>query len=262
MHAHHHRLVTAHLPERVPVVGVDAGPAQLGRVLGKGHGMGALGRRASHFGGQHLRVPDGRERTGDEPARIAAAPVVDVPIVVGPHQGQRQVLVFGAGEELAAELGEGREAQRTQHAVGIHVLHPLVDVVAAGTQLLERGRLEAVLLGRPAGHRVEGHVGQDVPFVEPGVGAVLVGDELGGQVHVLGREMALEEVRRLDHVVVHTHHDHVVDLHCCFSFPSRFDSEWHSAGYRMSVVGRSAQPRAGGAFSIPPASTRMFMPVM
>ena len=43
--------------------------------------------------------------------------------------------------------------------------------------------------------------------------AVGVGDELGRHVPVLGRQSPLEQVGRLDHVVVDAHQDHVVEIH-------------------------------------------------
>ena len=42
----------------------------------------------------------------------------------------------------------------------------------------------------------------------------VAGDELRREVDVLRREAAVEQVRRLDHVVVDADQDHVVDLHC------------------------------------------------
>ena len=81
-------------------------------------------------------------------------------------------LSVGAGEELAAELREGGEAHRAEHAVGVHVPDPLVDVVAAGAHVVEGGGLDAVLLGRAADHRVEPDVGDLVAVVDPDVGAV------------------------------------------------------------------------------------------
>ena len=211
--AHDDLLVAARLPERVPVVGVEARPAELRRVLREGDRVGALARRCGAPRRRAPRVPDRRQRARDEAARMGAAPLVDVPVVVGLHHRQRDVLVLGAGEQLAAELRERREAQRAEHAVGVHVLHPLVDVVAAGPHLVERRRLHAVLLRRPAGDRVERDVGDLLALVEPDVGAVVTGDELRRQVDVLGGQAALEEVRRLDHVVVDAHQHHVSDVH-------------------------------------------------
>ena len=65
---------------------------------------------ASTSGSQMAGSEQGINRPG------CAAPVVDVPVVVRPHHGQRDVLVLGPGEELAAELGERREAQRAEDA--------------------------------------------------------------------------------------------------------------------------------------------------
>ena len=47
-----------------------------------------------------------------------------------------EVLVLCPQEQLAAEVGEGREVDRAEHAVGVHVPHPLVDVVAARAHLV------------------------------------------------------------------------------------------------------------------------------
>src|SRR6476646_9449827 len=40
-----------------------------------------------------LGIPDPRDRQRDEPARVAAAPLVDVQVVVGPDHRQRDGLV-------------------------------------------------------------------------------------------------------------------------------------------------------------------------
>jgi hypothetical protein len=66
---------------------------------------------------------------------------------------------------------------------------------------------------RPAGDGVEGDVRQHLALVDPRVRAVVAGRELRCEVDVLRRQSTLEEVRRLDHVVVDAHEDHVVDLH-------------------------------------------------
>ena len=197
----------------IPVIRVDARPAELGGVLREGHRMGALGRAAPYLGGQDLGVPDGRDRARDEAARVGAAPLVDVPVVVGADHGQGHVLVLGAGEELPAELREGREAQRAEDAVGVHVVDPLVDVPATGPDLVERGGLHAVLFLRPTGHGVERDVAELGPLVEPRARPVGPGHELRCQVDVLRREPALEHVGRLDQVVVHADQDQVIYIH-------------------------------------------------
>ena len=195
------------------MVGVEARPAQLGRVLRERHGVAPLGRHAPHLGRHELGVPDGRDAQRDEAARVGAAPVLDVPVVVGPQHVDGELLVLGAGEELAAELDEGGEAHRPEHAVGVHVPDPLVDVVATLAHLLERGRLDAVLLGGTAHHGVEAHVGDEVALEGPHVGAVVVVDDARGAVLPLGRDAALEHVGGLDDVVVDAHEDEIFGLH-------------------------------------------------
>ena len=85
--------VAARPPHRVPVLVVEARVAERGGVLGEAQRVAALGRRASDLGGGQIGVPDDGHGHGDEPARVGAAPLVDVPVVVGPHQGERQVRI-------------------------------------------------------------------------------------------------------------------------------------------------------------------------
>ncbi len=207
----HRAGVDARLPHRVPVVVVEAGVAERRGVLGEAERVAALGRRAPHLGGGLLGAPDRGHGHGDEAAGVGAAPLVDVPVVVGPHEGVRQVDVV-AEERAGREGGERGEVHRGQHAAGVHVLDPLVDVVAAGPHLVEALRLHAVLLLGAAGHGVERR-GLHHDLAElPHVGALVVAHQLGRPVEVLGVEVVDEEVGRLDEVVVDTDEDEVVDF--------------------------------------------------
>ena len=201
-------------PERVPVVAVEAraSPRLLG-VLGERDGVAALGRHPADLGGHELGVPDGGDGQRDEPAGLVPAPLVDVPVVVGPDHGQGHVLVLGAAEELAAELRERREAHRAEDAVGVHVGDAGLDVVATVPHLGEGGRVDAVLVGRPAGDGVQPDVGQLLALVEPDVVARRVLDGLGRQVLVPLGQVLVEHARWLDHVVVHADQDQVLDVH-------------------------------------------------
>ena len=149
----------------------------------------------SHIGGSDER---------DEAARVRAAPLVDVPVVVGlQHARGRRPCPSVRLNSWPQNCGKRREAHRAEHAVGVHVLDALVDVVATGPHLVERRRLDAVLLGRAAGDRVE-------PDVRAAPGPRRprrrcrrrVCDDLRRQVLVLRRQAAVEHVGRLDHVVV------------------------------------------------------------
>src|SRR6202453_2939821 len=160
-----------------------------------------------------LGVPDDGDGERNETARLGAAPAVDVPVVVGLHHGAGLVLVLAPGEELAAELREGWKAHGAEHAVDRHVAHTLVDVVAADPHVVERGGLNAVLLGRAADDCVEADVGDHVAVVLPDVGPVVAADELRGIVLVLLRQQPVEHPTRLNDVVVDTDQDHVLSAH-------------------------------------------------
>jgi len=56
-------------------------------------------------------------------------------------------------------------------------------------------------------------VGDLVPLVDPHVGAVVLAHRLGRELHPLVGEVALEQVGRLDDVVVDAHQDQVVCSH-------------------------------------------------
>ena len=198
MQADDHAELVAGPPERVPVLAVEAGHAELLWVLGPGDGPYALSGDAAHLGGHELGVPVRDQRQRDEPARVRPCPLLDVPVVVGLQGDQRQVLVLGVGEDLTAELRERREAQRRQDAAGVHVVDAGVDVEAAVTDLAEAGRLDAVLLLGATRHGVEAEVRDLGALEEPHLVAGVVLDHPRRAVGVLRRQAALEHVGRLD----------------------------------------------------------------
>ena len=118
--------------------------------LAEAHGPHAAVGVAAHLGGGQLGVPQRNERQRDEPALgLRPAPLLDHPVVVGLDAQEGQLLVLGLGEGLAAEPGEGREAQRGLEVVDVHVLEPGLDLVGTGSH---------VLVGDAAhGHLVAGH---------------------------------------------------------------------------------------------------------
>ncbi len=129
------------LPQRVPVRrrGSSGSPSVAGFSVkvSEWQPIAATRRTSSAV---ELRVPQHRDGHRDEAVGVGAAPPLDVPVVVGPHDRLGQVLVLGAEEQPARERRERREVHRREHAAGAHVLHPLVDVVAAGPHLVEGGR--------------------------------------------------------------------------------------------------------------------------
>ena len=68
------------------------------------------------------------------------APLLDHPVVVGLHARQRELLVVGLVERLAAEARERRERQRAVDPVELEVLLALLGVPAAGPHVVVGGR--------------------------------------------------------------------------------------------------------------------------
>ena len=212
--AHHGAGLLTRAEERVPVVGVEARVSQLGGVLRERDRATALLGDAVDLRRHQVGVPDGHDGQRHEAAGVRAAPLVDVPVVVALQQTQTEVAVGGAAEQLPAEAGHRREAHRAEHAVDVHVAHALVDVVRALADLVERGGLEAVLLGRTAGDRVEPDVGDGGALELPHVGVHLVDVDHAGRALEVGlRHVALPHVGRLDDVVVDADEDEVVQVH-------------------------------------------------
>ena len=89
-------LVRARGPERVPPLVVQARQARLLRVLRERERVAALRGHAPDLGDHRVLVPDRRDRERDEPARVRAAPLVDVPVVVRLQHGQRASSLVGA----------------------------------------------------------------------------------------------------------------------------------------------------------------------
>ena len=207
--ADHRALVRARGPERVPPLVVQAREARLLRVFRERERVAALRRHAPDLGDHRVLVPDRRDRERDEPTRVRAAPLVDVPVVVRLEHGQRAVVAGGAAgvEHATAEARERREAHRTEHAVHVHVTHAGVDLVAAVAHLPERHGVHAVLLRRTPGHRVQAEVGAPLLAPHPHVGAVRGPDDAGRAVAPALGEVTVEHPGGLDDVVVDADQD-------------------------------------------------------
>ena len=100
-----------------------------------------------------------------------------------------------------------------EDAAGVHVLDALIDLPAAGPDLIEALGLQAVLLLRAARHRVERNVRDHHVAELPGVRPVGVVHQSRRLVQILLGQMVAEHVRRLDDVIVDADQDHVVFVH-------------------------------------------------
>jgi hypothetical protein len=124
-----------------------------------------------------------------------------------------ELFVGLAREQQATEGRERGEAHGGEDAVGVHVPDALVDVVAAGAELVEGGGLHAVLLRRPAHDGVEADVGNGSALEDPDVAAVLLPHDARRTVLVARGDVVLEHRRGLDDVVVDRHQDHIFGAH-------------------------------------------------
>ena len=210
-------------PEDVPLPRVHGRQAELGRVLGEGDGVAALGRAAPDLLGGQRRVPQGNEGERDQATAAGAPrPLVDHPVVVDAQAGEGEVLVLPLEEALPGEAGEDvREVDGRLDVVERHVGQALGLVPGALAEVVVGGGHVALLVPRHPGRGVEQAGGHDQvvedPQVTPGaVGVVateavvaagelqldLLGDHLGPSLpHRLG-QLPLPQVLGLHDVVV------------------------------------------------------------
>ena len=141
-------------------------------------------------------------------------PLVDMPVVVGPHGDQRHVLVGDPGEVLTAEVRERGKVETGQDSGRVHVIDPFPGAPAARAHLGVFGGIEVVLLGWAAGHGVQADADGPLALELPDVAAVLGSHDVGLAVGIATRPMGVEHRRRLHNVVVDADEDHVIWLHC------------------------------------------------
>ena len=185
-----------------------------GRIIRQRQGMHAEGGHALDFGGGGLHVPPRHDHDRDEAARRGIAPVMKMPVVVRLDCGQADGLVRHDLETLAGKTGKRRKAQRTEHAIGVHVFDARLDIPGSAAHLLVRERLHAVLFLRPADHGVQAHVTGRALFENPDVAAIDV-FHLRLAALVLGRHVAIERTARFNHMIVDTDENQIFQFHAC-----------------------------------------------
>ena len=154
------------LEERLPIVVVDAGQALHGRVLVHRDGTEALLGQAVDLGDRGIHVPGRQDAERDETAGIGHAPFVVMPVVIGLHVPQRELLVRRLVEGLAVKADGVAEAQRRGDAVDVHVVDAGMHVVTALAQLVE-GSSAPCRIPRTAGRRR--HSGRSGGGYDPGI---------------------------------------------------------------------------------------------
>ena len=159
---------------------------------------------APHFGGGHLGVEQPWDLAGHEPRRMRPDPRLEVPVVEGAGDGERQLRIAHAQlQPVAAESRQrGGEIDRGVHAVEIHIAHSGVDVPGAAAHLLEPHRLVGALFDRPSRHRGQSDLRVELAVVEPGLPAPDIVDHPRGDFLEFARQPAFEHMWWLHEMVV------------------------------------------------------------
>jgi len=179
---------------------------------GQVHEVGSL--RESHRNETPLRVSmnlvDGEPRVceigdaaGNDPSWMWGVPLLEDPIVPGPHTGQSDFPVLGRRKNTPAEAGDLRgEVHLRPDSAEIHVGHARVRVVATRPHLIEAKGFEFDRLRPTTGDRVHSDLGVEGALELPDLMTLGGLDQLGSRSSQGRRQIALEEVRgvrRRDH---------------------------------------------------------------
>ena len=193
--------------EGVPGAAEDGGQVQPRRELREADRLEPAGRVGPHLRRGDVDVGQPRQLQRDDALGPVGRPHVDVPVVEGAQAGQAELLVLGPRVDGTAEARDERgEAERGPDAGPVHVLDAGGDVEAARAHLVEAGRVHAPLVAGPADDRVQADVGVAVALEDPGLRSVGLLDHLRRAVLERGGQASLEQVGRLDEVVVDGDH--------------------------------------------------------
>jgi hypothetical protein len=164
-------------------------------------------RVAPDLGGGEIGVAEERDPGGDAPSWVGRVPLLEMPVVPSLDDGVAELWIRAGRVDRSAESGDlGREVDRCPDPVDVHVLDPLVDVVATGPDLVEPGRLEGPLRlgatddGAEAGQLVA------LAVEQPDLVAGLIGHQAGCSRLESSRHPPFEDVGGLHQVVVDRDH--------------------------------------------------------
>ena len=204
MHARHHSEVVGRSHDGFPVVVgiVNRGQSQRFRVLGEGEGRHPPRRHALHLLGGERRIPHGDEHQRDVASWSRTAPLLDEPVVVVLKAFEAELAIAGLHEQLPAEPGDGRKAQRGKHTGSVHILEARRGVVATRPHLRVRQWLGTELLLGLADDGAQSRIGIPLTVVDPHVHPVVAGFHVGRLVTVLRRNAVDPQVRRFENMVV------------------------------------------------------------
>ena len=172
--------------------------------------MTALVGESVHLLRRFLDVEEREHAARDEPFGIRAAPLVDVPVVVGLDHHEVDVAVGTLVQHLAGEAGPVGEVESGELPARRHVAHAFVHVEAAGAHVLVAVGVDVEHLRRLPRHRVQPEVPTTDVAVVPLLPAVGFVDDAGCELAVLVGHVGVEHVGRFRDVVVDRDEDEVV----------------------------------------------------
>ena len=114
-----------------------------------------LGQRIVH-------IPHRNQAHRDEASGRGCTPFFHMPVIpcAAGKQGFFRILLGHGHESAAGKARHGREIERRQHTIGIHVVNAQLGIVCAGPQLAELAGFHAIFAARPTDDRIEADGGE------------------------------------------------------------------------------------------------------
>ena len=226
MQTHDRARLDARLEHRIPRAAVQRRIAESVRLLGKAHRGEAAGRVAADLGSRHLDIGEENDAQPDETAGMRLEPLLREPVVPGTHAGPAEFGVGAGGVHAPAEPGDlTGKADRRPDAGEIHVVDTSLRIPTPRTHLVEAHRLHRRPRGAVAPHHcVESDLWIGDAVEDPDLVTLRRRLDVRRAVGERRRHATLEEVPRLDHVIV-----------------DRDDGERDLVGHRL-VEQRAAHP--------------------
>src|ERR1700722_1194419 len=183
------------------------------RIFREGDRVASLGCQSTDLLCRLVYVEERQNAACDEPVWIAAAPFVNMPVVVGLDHDLVDRRVGALVQHLSRKAGPVGKVEARERPTRRHVTHPLMYVVATRAHLAVAGRVDVVHLGRLARDGIQAKVAALLLAVPPLLEATFVGLHPRSQMSVLCRNVTLEHVRWFRDVIIHADEDHVLCLH-------------------------------------------------
>src|ERR1700728_2547611 len=182
------------------------------RIVRQGERMHPLPGHTRDFCGRGGHVPPRDYHQRYKTSRCSVAPILQMPVVIGLNDRERDFAVRNALKSLARKPRKCRKAQGAKHSIDIHVVHPGFYIPGAAAHVLIGERFHAVFFLRPPDDGIKSHIACGAVLEYPDVAALpLLYD--GFTSLEAGRHVTCKGIGRFDHMIVHTNENQVIELH-------------------------------------------------